>query len=104
VIADEGEDVDEDDDEDDSEIEAVEIPELFGEMTVTTAQAAAWLRSVADAIEEGELESEPEDVGVPRKLTYKLELEQEHEGDLASLKFEIDVEIAWRFLDNDNED
>jgi amphi-Trp domain-containing protein len=85
---------------DETEAEATEeangdAPALFGEMTLPTAEAAQWLRALADAVEAGQLPGETATLAMPERLSYKLELEQELEESITSLEYEIEVEIEW---------
>lgn len=74
---------------------AGDTPALFGEMTLSTAEAAQWLRLVADAVESGQLVGEKDPLKMPERLSYKLELEEEMEDSVSSLEYEIEVEIEW---------
>lgn len=85
---------------DEPEAEATEAanedaPALFGEMTLPTAEAAQWLRAVADAVEAGQLPGETDTLAIPERLSYKLELEQALEESITSLEYEIEVGIEW---------
>lgn len=59
-------------------------------------EGVAWrLRVLADVIERGSIVLENGTIYLPDEVHYKLELEEEHGGELGAVNFELEVELTW---------
>lgn len=70
--------------------------ELFhSEGKQATTEVASRLRTIADKLEQGSMMLGDQQVTVPENVVLKIELEEQHDGDIAPINFEIEVEIMW---------
>ncbi len=70
--------------------------ELFREVVdISLADAADRMRRIADALEKGEIELGEHSFTFPENVTFNIELEEKHDGDLPPVNFEIEFEIVW---------
>ena len=72
-----------------------EVEFFFSEGMQPTKQVADRLRAMADKLEQGSLMLGETQVTIPENVVLKVELEEEHNGDIAPVNFEIEVEIMW---------
>lgn len=70
--------------------------EMLYEITQSPAKIAARLRKLADELEkDGKVTVVDQEIDIPERLHMKVELEEEHDGDLDDANFEIEVEFTW---------
>ncbi|GAB4526546.1 MAG: hypothetical protein OHK0046_43460 [Anaerolineae bacterium] len=65
------------------------------ETTQGAAKIAERLRKMADELETGTLTVVDQPVSIPEQLHLKIELEEEHEGEIGEANFEIEIELVW---------
>lgn len=87
------EDEDKNEDEDDGPEDEEEL--FFTEKLMAPAAIAQQLRTFADQLEQGSMSLDDETFDIPEYVALKIELEEEHNGDIAPVNFEIEVEITW---------
>ncbi|MGI8669048.1 MAG: amphi-Trp domain-containing protein [Aridibacter sp.] len=68
---------------------------VFKEKDQAPEKVADRLREIADMIEKGSVELEGQNFEIPENVFVKVELEEEHNGDIAPINFEIEVEIVF---------
>ena len=68
---------------------------FFKEGVQPTVNVASRLRKMADQLEAGSIRLGNKHVKIPEHLVMKIELEEEHNGDIAPINFEIEVELVW---------
>jgi amphi-Trp domain-containing protein len=68
---------------------------FFSERMQQTQHVARRLRRLADMFERGEVRLGQHDIAIPEHVMLKIELEEEHNGDIAPVNFEIEVEVVW---------
>ncbi|CAN5400075.1 hypothetical protein BH20ACI1_BH20ACI1_22040 [soil metagenome] len=68
---------------------------IYHQQTQTPKDIADRLREIAGMIENGEVRLGEETFDVPENLFFKTELEEEHNGDIAPINFEIEIEIVF---------
>lgn len=92
----EGDDENEDAEDEDGDDGPEDEEELFfSEKLMAPAAIAQQLRAFADQLEQGSMSLDDETFDVPEYVALKIELEEEHNGDIAPVNFEIEVEITW---------
>jgi amphi-Trp domain-containing protein len=67
----------------------------FKEGVQPTVDVATRLRKMADQLEAGSIRLGNKHVKIPEHLVMKIELEEEHNGDIAPINFEIEIELVW---------
>ncbi len=53
------------------------------------------LREIADMLDKGTVTLGDKTFEIPENVAFKLELEEEHNGDITPINFEIEVEIVF---------
>lgn len=71
------------------------IDSMRFERTQKPADVAARLRRMADELEQGKLTVVEQEVNVPENIFFTIEFEEEHNGDISDINFEIEIEIGW---------
>jgi amphi-Trp domain-containing protein len=74
---------------------ATETELYFKEGMQPTVDVASRLRKMADQLEAGSIRLGNKHVKIPEYLVMKIELEEEHNGDIAPINFEIEIELVW---------
>ncbi len=72
-----------------------EVEAYFYEDNHSPEDIAERLREIADMLEKGTVTLGDKTFEIPENVAYKLELEEEHNGDIAPINFEIEVEIVF---------
>lgn len=67
----------------------------FKEGMQPTVDVATRLRKMADQLEAGSIRLGNKHVKIPEHLVMKIELEEEHNGDIVPINFEIEIELVW---------
>jgi amphi-Trp domain-containing protein len=75
--------------------DADEVEAYLYEENHTPEDIAERLREVADMLEKGTVTLGDKTFEIPENVAFKLELEEEHNGDIAPVNFEIEVEIVF---------
>jgi len=75
--------------------ETDEVEAYSYEKNHTPEDIAERLREIAGMLEKGTVTLGEETFEIPENVAYKLELEEEHNGDIAPINFEIEVEIVF---------
>lgn len=75
--------------------ETDEVEVYHYEQNHTPEDIAERLREVADMLEKGTVTLGDKTFEIPENVAFKLELEEEHNGDIAPINFEIEVEIVF---------
>lgn len=71
------------------------VKKMLFEMTQSPAEIAERLRKMADELDAGNLTVVEQALAVPETLKLKVELEEDHEGEIADVNFEIEIELEW---------
>lgn len=75
--------------------ETDEVEAYLYEANHTPEDIAERLREIADMLEKGTVTLGDKTFEIPENVAFKLELEEEHNGDIAPINFEIEVEIVF---------
>lgn len=74
---------------------ADEVKAYLYEENHTPEDIAERLREIAAMLEKGTVTLGDKTFEIPENVAFKLEFEEEHNGDIAPINFEIEVEIVF---------
>lgn len=75
--------------------ESDEVEAYLYEKNHTPEDIAERLREIAAMLDKGTVKLGDKTFEIPENVAFKLELEEEHNGDIAPVNFEIEVEIVF---------
>jgi len=75
--------------------ETDEVEAYLYEENHSPEDIAERLREIADMLDKGTVTLGDQTFEIPENVAFKLELEEEHNGDIAPINFEIEVEIVF---------
>lgn len=68
---------------------------VFDEQEQSPETVSNRLREIADMLDKGEVTLGDQTFDIPDYVFFKTELEEEHNGDIAPVNFEIEIEIVF---------
>jgi len=72
-----------------------EVEAYLYEQNHSPEDIAERLREIAGMLDKGTVNLGDKTFEIPENVAFKLELEEEHNGDIAPINFEIEVEIVF---------